>query len=318
MTVSMTLDREVEQMLAALAEAGPFGDRFDPVSFRAQFEQMSPGLWDPQALPVHHWQDMTIPAGDHALAARVYWPRRSKDWLPVLLFFHGGGYCSGSIHTAAAHARFLCREADCIVVTASYRLAPEHPFPAGVEDAFVAADWLVHHAADLGGDPARLAIGGDAPGASFAACCAIRARDQGSPFRVQLLLGPSTDFYGDYPEKLRNLRIGPVTAPVLAALEEAYLPDAAARADWRCSPLRAESLGGLPPVYILAAQYDFLRPETDAFVDRLRAEGTDVTYQVWPGTVHNFFSMSDRLLIARSAMRHAARHLRRALHPASI
>ncbi len=310
------LDSEMEIAVAQMAQAGTFGGDFDPVAFRPVFEQFSPLLWNRGAMPVHQLKDIVIPANGTQLAARVYWPRASDRPLPVLLFFHGGGYTSGSINTADAHCRFFCREADCIVINADYRLAPEHPFPTGVEDTFAIVDWAAANLVEFGGDPARFAIGGDAPGASFATVNTIRARDRGGPkFIYQILLGPSADFAGHYPEKDEYLQAGPIPAIALQKLEQAYLPDERARRDWRCSPLLADDLSRLPPAFIVSAQYDFLRPEVDAYVARLRASGVAVAYQAWPGAVHNFFSMCDQLEIARAAMRNAAAHLRKALHP---
>ncbi len=309
------LDGEVAAMLRGMHETQVFGAGFDPVAFRVMFEQIAPGMWNPAALPVGALRDLTIPTPEGGIAARIYWPDAAKRPLPVLLFFHGGGFTSGSVNTADAHCRHFCRTAETIVVNADYRLAPEHPVPAGLEDALAATDWVAAHAAELGGDPARIAIGGDAPGATFATVCAITARDRGGPsLMFQLLLGPATDFVGVYPEKERNLAIGPVPAAAVAALEAAYLPDPAMRHDWRASPLLTPDLSGLPRTFILAAQYDFLRPEIDAYAARLRAAGTPVIQQTWPGTVHNFFSMCDQLEIARVAMRNAAEQLRIAFH----
>lgn len=302
-------------MLRGMQDANVFGPGFDPVGFRRLFEEMAPGFWNPASLPVDATRDLLIPTSAGGVPARIYWPEDAGRPLPVLLFFHGGGFTSGSINTADAHCRHFCRLARCIVVNADYRLAPEHPFPAGLEDSISALDWVAAHAAELGGDPVRLAIGGDAPGATFAAVNAILARDRGGPGLIfQLLLGPATDFAGFYPEKQRNLAIGPVPAAAVAALEAAWLPDPAMRRDWRASPNLAPDLSGLPPAFILAAEHDFLRPEIDAYAARLRAAGNRVIQQTWPGTVHNFFSMCDHLEIARVAMRNAAEQLRMAFH----
>lgn len=194
------LNGEVAAMLRGMRDADVFGPGFDPVGFRTIFEQMAPDFWNPASLPVGATRDVAIPTAEGGIAARVYWPDGTDHPLPILLFFHGGGFTSGSIHTADAHCRHFCRTAQCIVVNADYRLAPEHPFPAGLEDTVAATNWVATHAAELGGDPARIAIGGDAPGATFAAVNAIIARDRGGPPLIfQLLLGPATDFAGFYP-----------------------------------------------------------------------------------------------------------------------
>jgi acetyl esterase len=313
--MQLYLDSEMEEVAAQMKAAGTFGDDFDIFTFRGIFEQISPLMWDRDSMPVHKVKDIMVPVNGTELAVRIYWPRESDTPLPVLLFFHGGGYTSGSVNTSDAHSRFFCREADCIVVNADYRLAPEHPFPTGVEDTFAMADWAAANCAAFGGDPDRLAIGGDAPGGSYATVNTIRARDNGGPkFIYQILLGPSADFSGHYPEKDLYLKLGNIGPKALEVLEKAYLPNPEARKDWRCSPLLAPDLSNLPPAFILSAQYDFLRPEVDAYVARLREAGVPVCYQVWPGVLHNFFSQCSQLEIARVAMRNAAAQLRKALH----
>jgi acetyl esterase len=311
----IVLDPEISVMLDALRAGGVFTGAFDPIAFRAQFEAMSPAMWNPDGLTVAAVERITIAgaAGD-PLEAIVYRPPEPPGAPPpVLLFFHGGGFTSGSVNTSDAHCRYLAREAGCIVVNCDYRLAPEHPFPAGVEDACAALHWLFENVDALGGDRARIAVGGDAPGGNMAAVAAIVARNEGLPLKFQFLLAPATDFQGDYPGKRDNLAIGPVVAEALAVIEACYLPDDAARADWRCSPLRAPVLRGLAPAFILVGEYDFLTPEIDAYVARLRDEGVAVTYHRWPAATHNFFSMYDQLAIARVAMAAAAVALRQGL-----
>ena len=312
------LDPEIEPMLVAMAASGLFGDDFDPVAFRDQFEAMSPMMWDASGLTVARVEALTVPGADRApLEARLYVPEGlGDDAAPLLLFFHGGGFASGSVRTADAHCRFLAREAGCLVLSSTYRLAPEHPFPAGVEDAFAVMRWTFANADRLGADPSRIAVGGDAPGGGFAAAAAIAARDEGLEPILQFLLSPATDFAGDYPDKQRNLAIGPVQPAALARLEAHYLADPMARTDWRCSPLRAPTLARVAPAFVLVGEYDFLAPEIDAYVTALRAAGVPTVYHRWPGATHNFFSMVDQLAIAGVAMRSAAAVLRRALHTA--
>jgi acetyl esterase len=232
---------------------------------------------------------------------------------PVLVYFHGGGFTIGSIATADPMSRFLARAAGCLVVSVGFRTAPEDPFPAAVDDCLAALRWVGEHAASFGGDPARLAVGGDASGATFAAVCAQLVRDGGPPLLFQLLLSPCTDFSTRHPSRDEFGDDELIPSATVDALMDAYAPPGVDRTDPRVSPLLAEDLTGVAPAYLLAAQYDFLRDEEQAYAGRLSAAGVDVTFRCWPGTVHNFFSMYDHLDIARTAMGEAAAALREAL-----
>jgi acetyl esterase len=309
------LDPELVAILDAIEGGGMFDDGVTFDQMRERFELTAPMMWDATPLTVDVFEDRVIggPGGD--LPVRVYHPRASEGPLPVLVYFHGGGFTIGSIDTADPMSRFLAREADCIVVNVGFRLAPEDPFPAPVDDCWAALCWAAANADTFGGDASRLAVGGDASGGTYAAVCALRANDEGAPrLRFQLLLSPCTEFADRYPSRVEFADDRLIPGEMVDALMAAYAPDGVDRTDWRLSPVRHPNPTGTAPAYILASEYDFLRDEEVAFAEHLRASGVAVELAMWDGTVHNFFSMYDHLEIARRAMGAAAAALRAALH----
>jgi acetyl esterase len=312
--VARDLDPQLAAILEAIAGGGMFDEGLGYEEMRSRFETTAPMMWDPANLPVESAADRTIPGPAGALPVRVYRALPSAEPMPVLVYFHGGGFTIGSIETADAIARFLAREADCMVVSVGFRLAPEDPFPAPVDDCFAALQWVRHDAPSIGADPARVGVGGDASGGTYATVCAQQAAaTPGPPLVFQLLLSPCTDFVDRHPSRDAYADDPLIPAAAIDALMDAYAPDPSTRADPRCSPLLAPDLSGQPATYLLASEYDFLRDEERAYAERLEAAGVPVTFRCWPGTVHNFFSMYDHVDIARTAMAEAAAALRAGL-----
>jgi len=206
---------------------------------------------------------------------------------------HGGGFVVGNLATHDNTCRFLAKHADLRVLAVDYRLAPEHPFPAAVDDAFAALRWVGEHAAELGGDPTRIAVAGDSAGGNLSAVVAQLARDAGGPdLKFQLLFYPATTMDTALPSMAEN-----ADAPVLAAADidtflELYVggqDQAALPATF--APARAESFAGLPPAYIATAEYDPLRDEGEAYADALEAAGVPVVARRYDGMIHGFVSM---------------------------
>jgi acetyl esterase len=311
--VARDLDPQLAAILEAIAGGGMFDDGLGYEQMRTRFEATAPMMWDPANLPVEFTEDRTIPGPAGALPVRVYRPRPADAQMPVLVYFHGGGFTIGSIGTADAIARFLAREADCIVVSAGFRLAPEDPFPAPVDDCFAALQWVRAAAPSIDADPTRVAVGGDASGGTYATVCAqLAATTPGPPIVYQLLLSPCTDFANRHPSRDEFADDPLIPAAAIDALMDAYAPDPSTRTDPRCSPLLTPDPSGQPAAYVLASEFDFLRDEERAYAKLLEAAGVPVTFRCWPGTVHNFFSMYDHLDIARTAMSEAAAALRAA------
>lgn len=255
-----------------------------------------------------------------ALRFRLYRPQgsRSQDALPALLWFYGGGCTVGSIEGYDVLCRHLASQTGCVVIALAYRLAPEHPFPAAVDDAFFAVRWLAWHARSLAIDAARLAVGGDSAGGNLATVTALRCRDERGPaLRMQLLVYPDTDkraitaAHRDYAEGYI------LNQGLLRCFRDNYLPDSRDYLDWRASPILAESLQGLPPALVLTASHDPLRDDGHAYAERLRSAGVATEYVEYAGMVHNFFTLGRVIPTANLAVSHAALALRRAMFDAN-
>jgi len=231
-------------------------------------------------------RDAVIP-GETPIPIRIYTPEGER-LRAGLLFAHGGGWASGSIEASDGHCGDLAAGADIVVVSVDYRLIPEHPFPAGLDDVRTALNWLAAHAEELGVDAARLAIGGESAGANLAAAAAIMARDAGGPqlqlqlFEVAVL--DLTDTMTD--SRTEVLEQMPDFAHSLEAVRDAYLASGADPHDPRVSPLLAPDLSGLPTTLLLAAEVDPIRDDSAAYAARLTAAGVTARSRTFPGIVH--------------------------------
>jgi acetyl esterase len=248
------------------------------------------------------------------LQLRVYRPAGSPPgtapW-PVLVYFFGGGWSLGTLDTCDAICRMLTNAARCVTVSVGYRLAPEHKFPAAVEDCYAGAAWVAAHAEELGGDPARLAVGGDSSGGNLAAAVALMARDRGGPaITHQLLVYPNTDYQADTPS-MRDfsdeLLFNPASVRWYWGL---YLATPQDGANPLASPLRAGDLSGLPAATVITAECDPLRDEGELYAKRLEEAGVPVKTLRYDGMIHGFFTMVGALDTARAAVLDAAERLR--------
>ncbi len=260
-------------------------------------------------------EDFSIPARDgFALPARLYAP--SHAVLPLLLYFHGGGFTIGSIETHDILSRELSRLSGCIVVSLDYRLAPEHKFPTAANDAWDALAWLAAHAADIGALPGALAVGGDSAGGTLAAACALQARATpdapGIPLALQLLFYPGLSAYQDTPSHTAFSEGLVLKRSHIDYFFNLYLRSPADREDWRFAPLLAPDLDGVAPAWIGLAEYDPLFDEGVDYADRLRLAGVPVDLEIYRGVTHEFIKMGRALPEARQAHRHAAQALRQA------
>jgi acetyl esterase len=251
------------------------------------------------------------PAGD--IPIRVYTPEGDGPF-GVCVYFHGGGFVIGSVDSHDPVTRRLASEAGVIVVSVDYRLAPEHPYPAAVDDAWAALQWIGANAAELGGVPRVLAVAGDSAGGNLAAVVSLLARDAGGPrIAQQLLIYPTTDARldrgADYPSLVEN-----ADAPFLpkATIDWFAKHHRADGDDWRASPILAGDLSGLPPAHVVTAQYDTLRDEGEAYAERLRDAGVPVTVARYPTMPHVFIQMWGVLGAAKECMTELAGVLREA------
>ena len=232
----------------------------------------------------------------------------------MLVYFHGGGWTIGDLDTHDVLCRELANHSGAAVVAVDYRLGPEAPFPAAVDDALAAFDWVQREAAALRLDPTRLAVGGDSAGGNLAAVVAIAARDAGEPpFAWQLLIYPATDQHRTAPSHERNGQGYLLTRDTMDYFTGHYIPDARLHADWRASPLLHPDLSRLPPALVLTAGYDPLRDEGLAYAQKLSEAGTRATHLSFERQIHGFILMGKVLAEANDAVRLCAAALRDAL-----
>jgi acetyl esterase len=268
-------------------------------------------------------EDRTIPGPRREVPIRIYHPRSRFAPRSVLVYFHGGGFVVGSIAGYDGVCRVLARDAEAIVVSVGYGLAPEERFPAGVEDGVAATRWVIAHAASFGGDPNGVAVGGDSAGGNIAAVVAQELRKDAVGPMFQLLVYPATDMTRSLPSHRLFGEGYLLTQRSMDFYLGNYVTEAEKR-DPRASPLFASrafagatsfpvpGLEGLPPALVLTAGFDPLRDEGRAYADAMRAAGVDVTYLCVEGSVHGFFSFGGVFVHARRAVEEAARALRNA------
>ena len=307
----MPVDPQAQALLDAAAGAPPIQEMTIAQGREAleQRARMTAG----QPEPVAEVKDLQMPGPGGALRLRVYRPSNAPS-LPGLVYFHGGGWVRGSLQTADVLCRALANQAECVVVSVDYRLAPEATFPAAAEDAWAATQWVATNAASLGIDPERLAVGGDSAGGQLAAVVALLAREHHGPRLVyQLLIYPVVDYNLDTQSYRDNAEGYLLTRDGMQFYWDTYLNDPSEADDIRACPLRARDLANLPPALVITAEYDPLRDEGRAYADRLRADGTPAEYREVPGMLHGFAGSTGVLDVGRAAVRQAALTLRAAL-----
>ena len=260
--------------------------------------------------------DRSIPGPERDIPIRVYTPE-GEGTFGVLVFYHGGGWVIGDLETHDRECRLLCNGAGCLVVSVDYRLAPEHPFPAAVDDAFAALQWIGRNAQPLGGDPARIAVGGDSAGGNLAAVMTLLARDRGGPaLRFQLLVYPAVDARqgGEYRSREQHADAPFLPWSAVEYFTRHYLAgDDAAREDVRMSPLLATSHRGLPPALVVTAEFDPLRDEGEAYARALERGNVVVQLHRYDGMPHVFFQLSPIIEDGRQLIEEASAALREAL-----
>ncbi|HZY15464.1 MAG TPA: alpha/beta hydrolase [Ramlibacter sp.] len=257
-------------------------------------------------------EDLQLPTRDGArIPARLYAPA-TKPALPLLVYFHGGGFTIGSVASHDILCRTLAQQAGCAVVSVGYRLAPEHRFPTAVDDAWDATQWLVREGGRLGLDPARMALGGDSAGGTLATVCATLARDAGLPLALQLLFYPGCAASLDAPSH-RRYGEGLVLGRAHIDYFFGQYVELAERGDWRFAPLETPDLEGVAPAWFGLAECDPLVDDGLDYADKLRVAGVPVALEIYRGVTHEFIKMGRALPQARQAHADAAAALRSAL-----
>ena len=251
----------------------------------------------------------------NAIALRAYRPAgvAAGEVLPALVYFHGGGWTIGDLDTHDILCRQFSNGARCAVFSVDYRLAPEHAFPAAVEDCIAATRWIAAQAHALNIDPARIAVGGDSAGGNLATVVALDARDAGGPgLRFQLLIYPATDQRCGFASHQRNGDGYLLTRHSIGYFRGHYLPREADWLDWRASPLLAKNLAALPPAFVLTAGFDPRVDEGKAYAERLAAENVEMAYREYPDMIHGFVLFGGVLETANAAVAECCARLRSA------
>lgn len=260
-------------------------------------------------------RDLAAPGPGGPIPLRLYRPEGiAAHGMPALVYLHGGGWVLGDLESHDGLCRLIAEEAKCLVVAVNYRLAPEHPAPAAAEDATAALRWIAGHAAEIGADPMRLAVGGDSAGGSLAAVATIAAREMAVPLRSQILIYPSVDNRAAppvYPSREANRDVPPLTPDVLDWFMRQYLPEPRLREDWRQSPIVVADKSGLPPALVIVAARDPLHSEGLAYADALEAAGVPVERLDVPGMIHGFITMSGVMRATGPAIAAIGAELRR-------
>lgn len=310
----MPVDPQIEAMLAAMPEWP--GVRHVPLDMlRQSVRESSIAIPPAPDAVVAQVEDRDIAGPGGPLSLRIYTPQGAAPF-PVTVYMHGGGFVVGDLDTQDMIARALCAWGETVLVSVDYRLAPEHPFPAGPDDSFAALQWAAAHAGEIGGDPARLALAGDSAGGNLACAAALRARDEGGPHvRALINIYGSCNYPADETPSSREYAAGPILQKDdVDWFWEQFLTDPVTQQhDPQASPVRAESLAGLPPSFIATAECDPSRDDCEAFAAKLDAAGVPVDAKRYAGMVHGFASWVGFLPGAREVLTDAGNFLKKNL-----
>ena len=307
----MPLDKQAQALIERFVREGtPPVSKLTPTEARQLAREVNRRLTSPpEAVAVVKNTRISGPSAQIPL--RVYIPREGKI-LPVLAYFHGGGWVLGGLDSVDSLCRSLANAADCVVVSVDYRLAPEHKFPAAVEDAYSATKWTANSATNFSGDPRRIAVGGDSAGGNLAAAVSLMARDKhGPPIVFQLLIYPATNHAFDTTSYSDNAEGYWLSKDDMKWFWNHYLRDEEDGRNPYASPSRAADLSSLPPAFVITAEFDPLRDEGEAYAARLRECGVPVKAARYDGMIHDFVNIAE-LRQSRVAVGEAAAELRKA------
>lgn len=319
----VTVDPEMQAVLDALVsfQAPPLAT-VDPQvarnlpSFADALRQVLTDQGKPTLEEVSSVTHILIPGPAGQILGRVYRPAKSAmdDALPLIVYYHGGGFVIADLNTYDASPRALANAANAVVVSIAYRQAPENPFPAAVDDSYAAFQYLAMNASVVNADASKVAVAGESAGGNLATVVCLRARDQGGAMPVhQLLVYPVATFApeGEAKESTETFADAiPLSTPALQWFGKHYLPDPSSAANPEVSPLNAADLSGLPPATVIAAEIDPLLSQGKVYADALEAAGVATDYHLYKGVTHEFFGMGAAVAVAKEAMDQAAKSLK--------
>jgi acetyl esterase/lipase len=311
----VTLDPDVRRFLDLIALAGgPKLWQLSPAEARQGHLALA-HVADVKDVPIGRIDDGELAGAAGPLSFRNYTPvEPAAETLPGLVYFHGGGFIMGGIDTLDGCCRMLANASGCRVISVAYRLAPEHKFPAAVDDALAATRWVAEHAGTLGVDPSRLAVGGDSAGGNLAAVTCQLAQQAGGPrIALQVLICPPTDDTKETASRRAFAEGYLLDGPVIRYFQELYYDADTDRADPRVSPLRAADLRNLPPAHVHTAEFDPLRDEGEAYAEHLARAGVKVQYTCHLGMIHHFYALAGAIPYGRAAMSAAGAAIKAAL-----
>ena len=307
---------QTQALLTLMIERGvPPTHTLSPVDARAFYRERR-FYTQPEPPAVASSRDLQAAGPQGGIPLRLIRPAGSdeSDVLPVLVYYHGGGWVIGDLDTHDTLCRQLANAAGCAVVAVDYRMGPEHRYPAAVIDALAATHWVRAHAAELRVDASRLAVGGDSAGGNLAAVVALSARESGDlPIVFQLLIYPATDQHRAFPSHASNGKGYMLETETMDYFSGHYIADKAQYKDWRASPLLHADLSKLPPALVLTAGFDPLRDEGAAYAEKLTAAGNRASYVCFEHQIHGFITMGKVIDEANTAVALCAAELKRAL-----
>jgi len=309
--MSVVLDPSAAAVMKAFRDANrPSYETMSPPEAREAY-MAARAASQPEPPHVASVENISAPSPAGPIPLRVYKPAAATGTAAALIYIHGGGFVIGNIDSHDVLCRTLANDAGIIVVSIEYRLAPEHKFPAAVDDSIAATRWIADNASTFGIDPNRIFIGGDSAGGNLSAVVAIHARDSGGPkLAGQVLIYPATDFSMSHPSHLDPDTGALLTRSLIGWFRTQYLNGNGDIDDWRASPLRIKDFKGLPPAYVMTCGADPLHDEGAEYAERLKDAGIDVAYSHFPGQFHGFITMGKILPEANVAAREVAAWLK--------
>jgi len=299
----MKLDPQAKQVLDMAIEANiaPL-DAMSAAAAKASYEQRAQKLCL-KNIPVGATRDLSVPGPNGDIPVRIYTPASHAQNIPVVVFYHGGGWVVGSLDSHDALCRQISNQGNFLVVSVDYRMGPEAPFPAAPTDCFAAYQWVLANIEDHGGNRKQIAVAGDSAGGNLSAVVCLMARDEAvQPPCFQWLIYPATNMTMNTPSHSQFAEGYFLTSNLMDWFQSHYLPSAADKNDWRASPLLAKSLAGLPPALIQTAGFDPLKSEGVAYADRLTEQSGHVIHTDYSGMIHGFINLGDAIDTAKIAI----------------